>query len=83
MSQIFADYTASITQLKVSPQKVLDKAKGMPVAIISQDKPVAYYVPAEYFEKLLEKVEDNYWSGIIQKRKSETSVEVPIDTLKI
>lgn len=46
MTRLLTNEIASITDLR-EPQKVLARAKGKPVAILKNSKPVAYLVPAE------------------------------------
>jgi antitoxin StbD len=46
MTRLLTNEIASITELR-EPQKVLARAKGKPVAILKNSKPVAYLVPAE------------------------------------
>jgi antitoxin StbD len=46
MTRLLTNEIASITELR-EPQKVLARAKGKPVAILKNSRPVAYLVPAE------------------------------------
>jgi antitoxin StbD len=46
MTYLLTPQIASITELR-EPQKVLDRAKGKPVAILKNSQVVAYLVPAE------------------------------------
>ena len=46
MTRLLTTEIASITELR-EPQKVLARAKGKPVAILKNSRPVAYLVPAE------------------------------------
>jgi antitoxin StbD len=41
MEHIFAELTTSLTDLKRNPSRVIDEAGGVPVAIISHNKPKA------------------------------------------
>ena len=49
MTRLLTTEIASITELR-EPQKVLARAKGKPVAILKNSKPVAYLVPAEFVQ---------------------------------
>lgn len=49
MNRLLTRNIATITELR-DPQKVLDAAKGEPVAILKNSKLVAYLVPAERVE---------------------------------
>lgn len=46
MATLLTKQIATMTELR-EPQKVLDRAGGKPVAILKNNKPVAYLVPAE------------------------------------
>jgi len=46
MTRLLTTEIASITELR-EPQKVLARANGKPVAILKNNKAVAYLVPAE------------------------------------
>jgi antitoxin StbD len=83
MHTILADYTASISELKKSPTKVLNEAHGEPVAILNHNTPEAYLIPANAYEALIDTLEDIELSEIVKKRQGEIShaVEVNIDDL--
>ena len=46
MTRLLTTEIATMTELR-EPQKVLDRARGRPVAIMKNSKLVAYLVPAE------------------------------------
>ncbi|MFM2355451.1 MAG: hypothetical protein RLZZ528_1187 [Pseudomonadota bacterium] len=46
MTTLLTNQIATMTELR-EPQKVLDRANGKPVAILKNNKPVAYLVPVE------------------------------------
>ena len=46
MTRLLNTEIATMTELR-EPQKVLDRAKGRPVAVMKNSKLVAYLVPAE------------------------------------
>ena len=83
MNTVLSDFTASITELKKSPSKLLEKAGNNVVAILNHNKPSAYLVPSEQYEKLLEIVDDYYLSLDVKKRLSENekTVKVSLDEL--
>jgi len=83
MNAVLSDFTASITELKKSPSKLLEKAGNNVVAILNHNKPSAYLVPSEQYEKLIEIVDDYYLSLDVKKRLSENekTVKVSLDEL--
>ena len=46
MTRLLTNEVATMTELR-EPQKVLDRAKGRPVAVMRNSKLVGYFVPAE------------------------------------
>jgi len=50
-SLVLASKTASISELKESPMKVLDEAAGQPVAILNRNQTVFYCVPPDIYGK--------------------------------
>ena len=83
LTRIHADYTVSITELKKNPQAVINNAHGEAIALLNRNKPTAYIIPAETYEKLMELAEDLELGRIIEDRKGEkdNAVEVSLDEL--
>ncbi|MEM9350390.1 MAG: hypothetical protein AAGA47_09025 [Pseudomonadota bacterium] len=46
MTRLLTTEIATMTEMR-EPQKVLDRAKGRPVAVMKNSKLVGYFVPAE------------------------------------
>ena len=53
MRTILSNYTASITELKQSPTKLLEEAGNEVIAILNHNTPTAYLVPSAYYEKIM------------------------------
>ena len=84
MNTILANYTASITELKKSPTKILEEAGNEVVAILNHNVPSAYLVPSAYFEKVMDIIDDYYLAKEVEERLNYTEddlVEVDIDEL--
>ncbi len=83
LTKIYADYTVSITELKKNPQALIDNAHGEAIALLNRNKPTAYIIPAETYEKLMDVADDLELSQIIEERKAEKTdaVEVILDEL--
>jgi len=47
METIFADRTVGITEFKTSPKAKVDEAQGRPLAVLVNNKPEFYAVPAK------------------------------------
>jgi antitoxin StbD len=83
LTKIYAEYAVSITKLKKNPQALIDNAQGEAIALLNRNKPTAYIIPAETYEKLLDIAEDIELGQIIEDRRGEkdTAVEVHLDEL--
>ena len=58
MTPVYANFTASISELKKSPTALLKKSHGQPIAVLNHNIPSAYLVPAEVYEAMMEKLDD-------------------------
>lgn len=83
LTKIHADYTVSITDLKRNPQALINNAGGEIIALLNRNKPTAYIVPAETYERLMDLAEDIELGRTIEDRKSEKAdaVEISLDEL--
>ena len=83
LTKIHADYSVSITDLKRNPQALINKAGGEIIALLNRNKPTAYIVPAETYERLMDLAEDIELGRIIEDRKAEKAdaVEIGLDEL--
>ncbi|PPD31627.1 MAG: antitoxin [Methylomonas sp.] len=83
MQQILASFSASISELKKNPSALLSKAEGEPIAILNHNLPTAYLVPADVFERLMDKLEDYELGEIVNERQAEKhlAIEVSLDDL--
>ena len=83
METILANYSASITELKKSPTKLLEEAGDEVIAILNHNTPSAYLVPSAYYEKIMSIVDDYYLAKDVEDRLNdgEDSIKVNIDDL--
>jgi antitoxin StbD len=83
MTQILANYTTSISELKKSPSSVIEEAHGETVAILNHNKPSAYLVPSDLYEKMMDIMDDYYLIQKVEERLNdgEVSIKVNIDEL--
>ena len=83
MESVFANCSASISELKKNPSSLIEQSGGEPIAILNHNKPTAYLIPAETYERFLEKMEDYQLGLLVQERQNEKlfAVEVTIDEL--
>jgi len=83
MTQILANYSASISELKKSPSSVIENAGGEAVAILNHNKPSAYIVPSALYESMMDIIDDYHLAEIVRERLNddEETIEVNIDDL--
>jgi antitoxin StbD len=84
MTQILANYTASISELKKSPSSIIEDAGGEAVAILNHNKPSAYIVPSALYEKMMDIIDDYHLAQEVRERldyDEDELVEVSIDDL--
>ena len=81
MNTILSDYTASITELKKSPSKLLNESYGETVAILNHNRPEAYLVPARVYEAIIDALEYVELSELVKERMNEKSIKVNVDEL--
>ena len=83
MQQILAPFSATISELKKNPSALLNQAQGEAIAILNHNSPTAYLVPANVYERLMEKLEDYELGEIVKERQAEKhlAVEVTLDDL--
>lgn len=80
-SQIFSEVTASISELKRNPMAAVDSGEGFPIAVLNRNKPVFYCVPAEIYEAMLDRLDDQELVAIVKDRSAEPSIRVDLNEL--
>jgi antitoxin StbD len=78
---LLASVGISISDLKKNPSAAIAAADGFPVAILNRNTPMAYLVPAEAWEILMDRLEDIELAEIVRARAGEIPIEVSIDEL--
>ncbi|AYF89838.1 type II toxin-antitoxin system Phd/YefM family antitoxin [Pseudomonas sp. JS3066] len=81
MQSVLANVAVSVSELKKNPSAVVSGAKGAPVAVLNHNKVMAYMVPAETFEALMDYLDDQDLAEIVRSRAHEKGVKVSLDDL--
>lgn len=68
-----SDYTASISELRASPTKLLKQAGDKPIMILNHNTPSAYLVPSEVYEQLMEIVDYYPLPGKVANRLNDNT----------
>ena len=58
MNTLLSSYSASVSELKKNPSRLIEEANGESIAILNHNKPTAYLVPASKYEELMEAIDD-------------------------
>lgn len=81
MQRVEASIAVSVSDLKKSPSAVMEEAKGEAVAILNHNRIIAYMVPAETYESMLERLDDLYLIEVAKARSGEKGEPVDINEL--
>ena len=81
MQRMEAPMAVSVSDLKKSPTRVMARAEGEAVAVLNHNRVVAYMVPAEAYEAMMERLDDLALAEIVRKRAHEEPVRVALDEL--
>jgi antitoxin StbD len=57
MENIFANVSVSVTEFKKNPSALLNSIKE-PIAILSHNKPIAYLLPPNIYENMINRIKD-------------------------
>ena len=74
MTRILANYTTSISELKKSPSSIIENANGESIAILNHNRPSAYLVPSEVYEKMMEMLDEYHLMKKVKKRVGQTQL---------
>ena len=55
MNTLLSTYSASVSELKKNPSRLIEQSDGEPIVILNHNKPTAYLVPAKQYEQMMEK----------------------------
>lgn len=81
MQRVEANIAVSVSDLKKSPSAVMESAAGEAVAVLNHNRVMAYMVPAEVYEAMIERLDDLALADIIKARADEVPVRVSLDDL--
>ncbi|AWF60159.1 type II toxin-antitoxin system prevent-host-death family antitoxin [Pseudomonas aeruginosa] len=81
MQRILADVAVSVSELKKNPSGILAGAGGMPVAVLNHNRVMGYLVPAEFYEQLMERLDDLELVEVVNARLGEEPIPVRLDEL--
>ncbi|MDR6635373.1 antitoxin StbD [Phyllobacterium sp. 1468] len=81
MQRVEAPVAVSVSDLKKSPTAIMNEANGEAVAVLNHNRIMAYMVPADVYEAMLDRLDDFYLAEIIKSRSGEKGIPVDINDL--
>ena len=78
MQPIFATQTASISELKTNPSALIKQSDGESIAILNHNKPVAYLVSTDMYERMMEVMDDMALSQTVSARMNDGKVPIKV-----
>lgn len=81
MQRVEAGLSVSLSDLRRSPTALVEAAQGEPIAILNHNRVMAYMVPAQTYEAMLDQLDDLRLVEIAKARAEEKGVPVDIDDL--
>jgi antitoxin StbD len=81
MQRVEAQIAVSVSDLKKSPTAIMAKADGEAVAVLNHNRVMAYMVPADAYEAMVEQLDDLALAKIARARANEVPVRVSLDDL--
>ena len=81
MQRVEANIAVSVSDLKKSPTGVMDKAGGQAIAVLNHNRVMAYMIPANTFETMMERLDDLELAELAALRSNEKPIKVSLDEL--
>lgn len=81
MQNIMADRAVSVSELKKNPSAVMSGANGGAVAVLNHNRVMAYMVPTDVYEAMMERLDDMDLAEVMKARSNETAIPVSLDDL--
>ncbi len=81
MQRIESKTAVSVSDLKRNFAKIMDDTKDDAIAILNHNRVMAYMVPSQTYEAILDRLEDLELASIVKSRENEIGVKVSLDDL--
>lgn len=81
MQRMEASVAVSVSDLKKSPTGIMARADGDAVAVLNHNRVMAYMVPADAYEAMMEQLDDLNLAEAVRARAHEKPVRVMLDEL--
>ena len=81
MQNVMADRAVSVSELKKNPSAVMSGAQGGAVAVLNHNRVMAYMVPTDVYEAMMERLDDMDLAELVKARSQETPIPVSLDDI--
>jgi len=81
MPKILSEKAVTISELKKNSSGILAGATGMPVAVLTHNRIMAYLVPAELYEHITERLDDLELAEVAKVRSGEQPIPIRLADL--
>ena len=81
MQNVMADRAVSVSELKKNPSAVMSGAQGGAVAVLNHNRVMAYMVPTDVYEAMMERLDDLDLAELVKARSQEALIPVSLDDL--
>jgi antitoxin StbD len=88
MERILTSRAVAVSEFKRAPNEIVAEAKGEPIAVLTNNKPSFYVIPASTYESLMETIYDIESTPLLEKRLAdykagkEKVIKVQLDSKK-
>lgn len=81
INNILSDFAVSISDLKKNPMEAVRQGDGSPIAILNHNKPAFYCVPAEAYERIMDRLENLELNALADSRSDQKRIRVSLDEI--
>jgi antitoxin StbD len=79
MQTLHANLAVSLSEFQQNPLTALEQSE--PVAILAENRATAYLLPAEFYETLMDALDDLALAELVQQRQGQERIKVNFDEL--
>ena len=81
MEQILSNRSVSISEFKRSPSSVLANINNEPIVILNHNKPAAYLLTPQFYQKLLARFEESEIKMAIAESRADTRSAIDAESV--
>ena len=78
---ILTQAIVGLSDFKASPMRVMQASEGSAVAVLHDDKPLFYAVPAERYEAIMDALEDLHDLQVANDRLGDAAIPIKFEDL--